>query len=62
MTSGDAERAMAAALAITFDDARMRRQLALRHPEALERARWAIELLERRERRVAAAKADDELE
>jgi hypothetical protein len=44
----------------------MRRQLALRHPEALVRARWAIELLERRERRAAAAgtldEPDDELE
>jgi hypothetical protein len=62
MTSADAERAMAAALAITFDDPRMRRQLALRHPEALERARRAIELLERRERRSGLAEAGDELE
>jgi hypothetical protein len=45
------ERAVAAALAITFDDRAIRRQLALRHPDALERARRALDLLERRDRR-----------
>lgn len=50
MTSSD--RAVAAALAITFDDRRLRRELALRHPEALERARLALDLLERRDARL----------
>ena len=52
MRSEESERAVAAALAITFDDRRMRRQLALRHPEALERARLALELLDRRDARL----------
>jgi hypothetical protein len=52
MRSSESERAVAAALAITFDDRRMRRQLALCHPEALERARLALELLDRREARL----------
>jgi hypothetical protein len=52
MRSSGTDRAVAAALAITFDDRSMRRQLTLRHPEALERARLALELLERREARV----------
>lgn len=52
MTTPGAERAVTAALAITFDDRPMRRALALRHPEALERARLALALLERRERRL----------
>lgn len=47
MTSSD--RAVAAALAITFDDRRVRRELTLHHPEALERARLALEVLERRQ-------------
>jgi TfoX/Sxy family transcriptional regulator of competence genes len=51
MRSSGTERAVAAALAITFDDRAMRRQLTLRHPEALERARLALELLDRREAR-----------
>ena len=45
------ERTVAAALAITFDDRDMRRALALRHPVALERARRALDLLERRQAR-----------
>ena len=52
MTSS--ERTVAAALAITFDDRRVRRELALHHPEALERARRALDLLERRQARFSA--------
>ena len=52
MGSSESERAVAAALAITFDDRHMRRQLTLRHPEALERARLALELLDRRATRL----------
>ena len=49
MTTSD--RAVAAALAITFDDRHVRRHLALRDPEALARARMALELLDRRDAR-----------
>jgi hypothetical protein len=52
MRSSGTERAVAAALAITFDDRRTRRHLALTHPEALERARRALALVERREARL----------
>ena len=52
MGTSESERAVAAALAITFDDRRMRRQLALNHPEALERARLALDLLDRRDARL----------
>jgi hypothetical protein len=48
----------AAVLAITFDDRRLRRQLALRRPEALERARLALEVVERRERRRLTERPD----
>jgi len=52
MRSSESERQAAAALAITFDDRHMRRQLALHHPEALERARLALALVDRREARL----------
>jgi hypothetical protein len=52
MRADESERTVAAALAITFDDRRVRRQLALRHPEALERARLALDLLDRRDARM----------
>jgi len=45
------EQAVAATLAIMFDDRHVRRHLAVRHPEALERAHRALELLARREAR-----------
>ena len=54
MTTSD--RAVAAALAITFDDRRVRRHLTLRDPDVLERARLALELIERREAREAAGR------
>jgi hypothetical protein len=46
------ERTVAAALAITFDDHRVRRELVLHHPVELERARLALDVLARRERRA----------
>jgi hypothetical protein len=51
VTASAEEWVVVAALAITFDDRRMCRRLALSHPEALERAQRALELLDRRERR-----------
>jgi hypothetical protein len=56
MTTPGTERAVVAALAITFDCRPLRRALALRHPEALERARLALEVLARREERLAAGR------
>jgi hypothetical protein len=46
------EATVAATLAITFDDRVARRRLALRHPAELERARLALEHLDRRQRRA----------
>jgi hypothetical protein len=46
-----ADRAVAAALAITFEDRAMRRAILLRDPGALERARLALDVLDRRVRR-----------
>jgi hypothetical protein len=45
------ERAVAAALAITFDDRAMRRHLVLRHRAAVERAQVALDVVERRRHR-----------
>ena len=56
MTSRD--RTVAAALAITFDDRAARRHLVLQHPLDLERARFALDVADRRMRRNAAAAAD----
>jgi hypothetical protein len=44
------ERTVAAALAITFDDRAVRRHLVLRHPGHVERARVALDVVERRSR------------
>ena len=52
MTSRD--RSGAAALAITFEDKVVRRHLARRYPLDLERAKLALEIAERRERRLEA--------
>ena len=52
-------RAAAAALAITFDDRNVRRQLVLQDPVSLERARLALDLLARRERRGVLVGSDD---
>jgi hypothetical protein len=45
-----ASRVVAAAVAITFDDRDVRRRLVLEDPAALERARLALALLDRRAR------------
>ena len=45
------DRTVAAALAITFDDRRVRRHLTLRHPVDVERAKVALDVVERRARR-----------
>lgn len=47
----DRERTVAAALAITFDDRAVRRHLTLRHPRDVERAKVALDVVERRARR-----------
>jgi hypothetical protein len=53
------ERSVAAALAIEFDDRPLRRALVLHHPLDLERARFALDVAERRRRRDQAAAASD---
>ena len=57
MTSRD--RTVAAALAITFNDRAARRHLVLQHPLDLERARFALDVADRRLRkRQAEVEAD----
>lgn len=55
MTSRD--RTVAAALAITFDDRAARRHLVLQHPLDLERARFALDVADRRLRKQAGGDA-----
>jgi hypothetical protein len=51
------DRTVAAALAITFDDRATRRHLALKYPLDLDRARLALDIADRRERRRAVEEA-----
>ncbi|MBW8824965.1 MAG: hypothetical protein JF603_01245 [Acidobacteria bacterium] len=53
------DRSVAAALAIAFDDRAVRRHLALRYPLDLERAKLALDIADRRERRAADAQSVD---
>lgn len=55
MTSRD--RTVAAALAIAFDDRAARRHLVLQHPLDLERARFALDVADRRLRKQAEVDA-----